>query len=387
MAVKRVLSVLLTLSAITGILFAQAAPLIKAGDTLQLICAEEPSINQDYRVTSDGLILVDFLGAVKVAGLTEAQAADKIAKQLLDEKILKKATVSVKLVSPEIKMVKFSGAVKLAAETAWKQGMTLADVIRLAEILPETDLAKVQIKSADSKIQIADTTKGENPVLQPGDDITFFKKAESTPPVDPKNPPTDPEVPVQQGDATKVTLRGKVTLPGTYDITTNLTLRELLVRAGGFTEGANLNSISLERNGAKRSLTLPTDNDFRIQAGDIITVDDRPKSTLFVILDGSVRRPGRYEISEGTKLSELIKLAGGFNNGAQTSKIKIYSTGNERPREINFEDIVLGYRGDINLTTGQTIEVPGPRTETTLKFGPKERTAAGAIALLLLFGS
>lgn len=389
MVAKRILSVIVMLVGLTSMLLAQAAPIIKAGDTLQLICAEESSINQDYRVTSDGLILVDFLGAVKVSGLTEIQAADKIAKQLLDEKILKKATVSIRIVGPEIKMIKFSGAVKLAAETAWKSGMTLADIIRLAEILPDTNLANVQIKSEDGKIQIADTTKGENPALRAGDEVTFFKKESTTPTTNPDNtkPPVDPKVPVVPGDPTKITLRGKVFLPGVYDLTPNLTLRELLVRAGGFSEGANLRAISLERSGAKRTLTLPTDSEFRLQAGDIIVVDDQPKSTMFVVLDGSVKRPGRYEISEGAKLSELIKLAGGFNEGAQTNRVRIYSTANTRPREVNYEDIVLGYRGDIDLQAGQTIEVPGPRSSTTAAIGPRERAAAGAIAILLLFGS
>lgn len=375
------------LFALAGLLVAQTAT-IKPGDSIMLICAEEPSINHDYKVTTDGLILVDFLGAVKIAGLTETQAADKIAKQLLDEKILKKATISVKLINPEIKTVKFGGIVAYEAETPWKEGMKLSDIVKLAELKPEADLTKVQIKSESGSIKIADMTKNEDPVLNPGDVITFFAKSGTTPttPVNPNtNPNTNPTVPVSNG--MQVTLIGKVTLPGNYDITSNMTVRELIIKSGGFTEGADLSAIILERSGAKRTLRLPADNDFMLQAADIITVDQRTRPKAFIVVDGSVRRPGRYEINEGTKLSEVIKLAGGFVDGARQDRIKIFSTENEKPREINFEDIVLGYRGDIEVRSGQTIEIPGPKPTGNLAFGSKERVAAGAIAVLLLFGT
>lgn len=356
---------------------------------MQLICAEESSINRDYRVTSDGLILVDFLGAVKIVDLTEQQASDKIAKQLLDEKILKKATVSLKLINPNVEMVKFMGAVKVGAETPWRANLKLSDIMRLAEVLPNTDLTRVQIKSESGAVQIADTTKGENPLLKPGDEITFFVKdgTQPTNPTDPVDPPKDPTIPVNPGTTAQVMLKGKVTLPGNYDLSTNMTVRELLIKCGGFLEGADLNAIILERSGAKRTLRLPTDNDFVLQSGDIITVDERTRPKLFVTVDGSVKRPGRYEIEEGTKLSDVIKLAGGFNEGARSDKIKIYSTDNEKPREIKYEEIELGYRGDIELRPGQTIEVPGPRVEANLPFGPKARTIAGALAFLFLIGS
>lgn len=369
---------------IVGTAFGQPVT-IKPGDTIQLICAEESSINHDYKVTSDGLILVDFLGAVKISGLTETQAADKIAKQLLDEKILKKATISLKLINPEVKTVKFGGTVAYEAETPWKADMKLSDVIKLAELKPEADLSSIQIKSENGAVKLADFTKNEDPTLAPGDVITFFAKTGTTPVTPIK--PNDPNTPVTPGPTAQVTLVGKVTLPGNYDLTANMTVRELIIKCGGFTEGADLNAITLERAGAKRTLRLPADNDFVLQAGDVITIDQRSVPKTFVIVEGSVRRPGRIEINEGTKLSEVVKLAGGFMEGARQDKIKIFSTGNEKPREINFEDIVLGYRGDIELQTGQTIEIPGPRPATTLAFSPKERVTAGAIALLLLFGS
>jgi hypothetical protein len=80
-------------------------------------------------------------------------------------------------------------------------------------------------------------------------------------------------------------------------------------------------------------------------------------------------------------------MAGGFVNGAKSDRIKIFSTDNVRPREVNYEDIELGYRGDIILKSGQSIEIAGPRGgNNLLALGPKERVAAGALAIFLLLG-
>lgn len=350
------------------------APVIKVGDTLQLICDEEGSINRDYKVTADGLILVDFLGAVKVEGLTEIQAADKVAKQLVDEKILKRASVHIKILNPQAKMVRYAGAVKVPAETPWREGIKLSDVIRLAETLTETDLSRIQVKSESGAVVIVDSTKGEDPLLKPADEVTFFVK--SSQPNNPTNPP------VNSG---QVTLEGSVVLPGKYDVTPNLTVKDLLVKCGGFTQAADLQSITLERGGAKRTLTLPADNDFPLQPGDVIRVSERARPRMFVVVDGAVRRPGRYEIEEGTKLSDVIQMAGGFTETARTNRIRLFSTGNEKPREINFEDIVLGYRGDQELKPGQTVEVPGGPMSAERHMQAKARTVAGALALLFFF--
>ncbi|QYK53900.1 MAG: SLBB domain-containing protein [Fimbriimonadaceae bacterium] len=372
----------------------QSATTIKPGDTLRLICAEESDLNRDYRVTSDGLILVDFLGAVKVQGLTEAEASKKISKQLEDEKILKKATISLQLISPEVKLIKFGGESKIQGETPWKSGMTLIDLMRISELTVNTDVTRIQIKSADGKLRVVDATKPTSPdndlSLMPGDEVTFLKKdPNNQPATNPNNPDTNPNNPVTNpvtnpGTVAQVTLAGLVALPGKYDLVANMTLRELLVRAGGFLEGARLGSISLERGASKRDLSIPADNDFALMPGDVVTVNAPERPKMFVTVDGSVNKPGRYEITEGTKLSEVIKMAGGFVEGARTDKIKIFSPANAKPREIKFEDIELGYRGDVELSQGQTIEIPGPKPNMTLD--SRTKAAAGAIAFLFLLG-
>ena len=70
---------------LAALALAQDAPKIKAGDMLRLTCEEEATLNKEYAVSRQGMILVDFLGAFKVEGMTESEAADAISKKLVDE--------------------------------------------------------------------------------------------------------------------------------------------------------------------------------------------------------------------------------------------------------------------------------------------------------------
>ncbi|MDK3158618.1 polysaccharide biosynthesis/export family protein [Kamptonema cortianum] len=295
-----------------GSAFAQAK--IKAGDILRLVCIEEPSMNRDYTVTSDGLVLVDFLGAVKVEGLTEAQAASTVQKQLIDQRILAKATVTIQIVQAEIKRVRFGGKVGLEGETPWKANQRLSDIIRLADVLPETDLSRVTILSTDGKSVVIDYTKNTprndfNPLMKPGDEVRFVAKSTKTDPTPPDNPPTIPDPPVKP-TTTKVSLIGQVALPGDFEVVDGLTLQALIVKAGGFLPSADPGRLTLVRGESKRELKLPEDNHLRIMAGDKITVSTREASKLFATLEGAVVNPGKFELTKGTKLTQLLKLAG-----------------------------------------------------------------------------
>lgn len=150
---------------------------------------------------------------------------------------------------------------------------------------------------------------------------------------------------------------------------------------------ADAQRITLEREGSRRELRLPVDADFQLRPGDRLVVGERSRGVLTVTVEGSVNRPGRIELEEGMTLTDAIRAAGGFVEGARADRIQIFGTGNARPRTVNFEDIELGYTGDLVLRAGQTISVPGPRgggSLARLERSPTVRAAAGAVALLLL---
>ncbi|MCG9894752.1 MAG: polysaccharide biosynthesis/export family protein, partial [Fimbriimonadaceae bacterium] len=67
---KRVFALLLALFAFAlswaGVESSQPDRKIAPGDKLRMTCVEEPSLDKTYTVTADGLMLIDFLGAIQV---------------------------------------------------------------------------------------------------------------------------------------------------------------------------------------------------------------------------------------------------------------------------------------------------------------------------------
>lgn len=365
---------------------------IKAGDKIRLMCEEESALNKDYVVSDDGLILIDFLGAIKIADLTEKQSADKISKQLVDERILSKATIRVEIVRGESQYVRFEGAVDTEGETPFKKDLRLDYILLLAGPKTDADLTRIQIISASGKTTLVDFSKfvketnANNPVIQPGDKVVVPKKVIVNPGGNPTVPETNPgnqgggEVKPPNVRIGKVKIEGAVFLVGEYDFAQGMTVREAILRAGGYGNNADTSKVVLSRGGTKRELKMPDDANFALQTGDTISIP-ATVSNEFIIVSGSVHKAGRIPFSPGMRLSDAVRLAGGFVDGARKNRITVLSTGNIPPRTVNFEDIELGYTGDLMLKPGQTIEVDGPLPSAL----SSQATRKAGIAAVLLF--
>lgn len=57
------------------------------------------------------------------------------------------------------------------------------------------------------------------------------------------------------------------------------------------------------------------------EQGDVATTAEPEAATFVVDLDGCVKNPGVYEIPEGTRLYEVIEMAGGLTKDANTTQI------------------------------------------------------------------
>src|SRR5690606_35072999 len=123
-----------------------------------------------------------------------------------------------------------------------------------------------------------------------------------------------------------IELLGEVVLPGAYPVAGTVTLEELLAAAGGLAPGADVTAVEITRyplNPATNRLevdrslidlrTVPPDL-IAIGIGNTVRVgpliSDRERG--FVEIVGEVRRPGRYDIVRGEKLSSVIERAGGL---------------------------------------------------------------------------
>lgn len=138
-------------------------------------------------------------------------------------------------------------------------------------------------------------------------------------------------------DLDSVTISGAVRNAGKYSYEDSMTLGDLLLKAGGFKEGATPNRIAISRriyNSNATSLSanmaevyivnvdrnLQLDNsDFMLHPYDVVNVRMSPgfETQKQVTIKGQVLYPGKYTISQkNERLSALVKRSGGLSANA-----------------------------------------------------------------------
>ncbi len=163
----------------------------------------------------------------------------------------------------------------------------------------------------------------------------------------------------------RVNVSGEVANPGTYTLPAIANMFHLLHLCGGTTNLGNMRKIELYRN-SKLVTTLDlydyilrgdASGNTLLKDGDILVVNTY---NVRVSISGHVKRPMRYQMSDGDKLSNLIEYAGGFSEGAYNQEVKIYRN-NGIDREVimvNSEDFA-----SVELIDGDDISVAEANNE------------------------
>lgn len=134
-------------------------------------------------------------------------------------------------------------------------------------------------------------------------------------------------------DLYKVSIQGEVRLPGTYDYVNKLTLKDLILQAGGFTDAA-FKSVEIARLIKRDSLAINDERSSKLiyttldensmgvvgdniilNPFDVITVRRMAGYKLpeSITVSGQVQFPGPYTLSNiKERVSEVLKRAGGF---------------------------------------------------------------------------
>ncbi len=115
----------------------------------------------------------------------------------------------------------------------------------------------------------------------------------------------------------KVYVVGEVARPGAYELSALATASNAIYAACGPSRSGSLRQVRIMREGKTvgqldlYEFLLQGDRrqDNRLQAGDVVLV---PPLGPVVAVSGSVKRPAIYELKSGTRLTELLTLAGGL---------------------------------------------------------------------------
>ena len=136
----------------------------------------------------------------------------------------------------------------------------------------------------------------------------------------------------------RVTIRGDVTYPGTYEYRAGMTLWSLIDRAGGLLPDAFEHRAHIRRPIVEDG-TVDLIQVSLMYDQDGVPVDDQPLEDLdevvvydlsslllprTVSISGLVKTPGSYSFADGMTAEDLVLAAGGFEEGAQPFEAEVY---------------------------------------------------------------
>ncbi len=144
-----------------------------------------------------------------------------------------------------------------------------------------------------------------------------------------------------------VMIQGAVHIPGSYELTENLKLRDVIMKAKGLTYDAYTDRAYLIRKDAKlNDVYIPfnlqevIDNpnsplNFKLAKFDVVDIfsKEKFKETFTVAIEGAIKSPGSFPYFDQMTLKDVLYYAGGLKVEAANSKIEI-------SRIANFADAV-----------------------------------------------
>jgi protein involved in polysaccharide export with SLBB domain len=237
-------------------------------------------------------------------------------------------------------VVLLEGHVERPGGFSWREGLHFTDIIRsIDELLPNPDLnsaiiirekqptRQIEVKLFRPASAFAAPHGNGDPQLHPRDKIIIFdyesdrSKAVASI-VDRLN--------IQASKSLRrqlVSVQGYVRFPGTYPLTANMNVNDLISLAGGLTDrafslGAELTryKFSADQQQSIEHIQLNLANTAKqpLIEEDRLHINRIPNwiGTESITIEGEVAFPGSYTIQRGETLSQVLKRAGGLNEYA-----------------------------------------------------------------------
>jgi polysaccharide export outer membrane protein len=300
----------------------------------------------------------------------------------LKEKINDGDTLQVFSVLDKVNnLVTLSGHVQRPGKFSWFKGMKLSDVIQSPQdLLPGADLhygiiERLQKESGSLTIKYVDLAKlfanpsgSANIALRPKDKIDIFSVDEDRSKI--LKPVIDSlkQQASYQDYAKIVSIKGAVRYPGQYPYLPGMTVKEALLSAFTLQPDADLNYVLVKRLTDHRqqvkvynlNLTQPAGEQFTLQPEDqlLIFSRDRSRGKLLakliqdlkqqatkqiepdvVSVNGQVKFPGEYPLTQGMKVSNLLLAAGGLKESAYLVTADLSRFQTDLTQNADFKDI------------------------------------------------
>ncbi|MDR1338596.1 MAG: SLBB domain-containing protein [Prevotellaceae bacterium] len=133
----------------------------------------------------------------------------------------------------------------------------------------------------------------------------------------------------------RVQIKGAVFRPGTYALSGDMTIKQLIEKADGLKEDAFLHrgTVVREKDNKETEIlsfnvnaVISGESDFPLKKEDIITIASaiEMQEVKKVSIFGEVKNPGEHDYHENITLQDLIFAAGGVKDNAELRNIEIY---------------------------------------------------------------
>lgn len=223
------------------------------------------------------------------------------------------------------------GNVKRPGKYELKPGMRLGDLITgFPDLLEETDLSYGAIKRLTPELNtmvipfnpggLLNGVEEENQRLMPLDSIYVFSRWLFR-------------------DRPVVKIEGEVRQPGSFNIEENLTVKDLVLLAGGLTKEASYGEyelyrknrltqeVTLSRHDLKKALAGDDRENPALKDSDVVRIhsalETDPPSAVDIY--GMVNSPGEYTYASGMRVSDLVFAGGGLKDSAYLKEAELAS--------------------------------------------------------------
>jgi protein involved in polysaccharide export with SLBB domain len=328
---------------------------LDAGDELNIAVWGNADYNNNFTVSSDGYIQIPEFGRIYVKGLTFGAVKSQIGKRLATfinpantkyEITLNYArTIEVNIVGE----VKLPGTYQIPAINSIYNAVNAANGI--------TDIGSVR------DIQV----RREGKTIKRFDVYEFLF-----------NPLSTQNFYLQKGDFIYVStqnklikITGAVRRAAKYELLKGENLNELIGFAGGLSADAYVKSFQITRTTGNTTQIidvnyediLNNNSNYTLIDGDVVNVTTIPGGIEnFVNINGLVRFPGKYELKEGFRITDIIKIAGGIRTDAYLDRAYLKRKLNDNTflnQKFSLKNIILDEANADNylLQKGDAIEI------------------------------
>lgn len=332
--------------------------IVGPGDLLEInVWSAVPFVNTTM-VTPEGTIIIPTVGVVEVAGKTLAEVKSLVSSAV--RKVYIKGDITTSLLSPRIFSVTISGVVNNPGSYYAAAVQRADQVIYQANLQSPVAASKLSLleeqkKNLAERDEVLKYYRSDELDQQPLNfslrNIKLIRSSGDTLAVDlvryyaTGNTRFDPLlldgdriiVPNLNLEGNSLTITGAVRLQGTYEYFPKDSLSSIFEIAQGPTSYADLEHVDLYRTDPKTGQVSHHVIDYtKIQRQEIPDIPLRPMDRIVVRekypreyphsvrVRGEVVRPGLYPIARNqTRLSEIIKMAGGFTPYAALANARV----------------------------------------------------------------